>query len=95
MVKTSQENQEEQKRLGETIDKLQKQLTDKEQELAARECALRRQQDKVEEDKRKFELEREITLTRLKEDKIRIQVHYNYDGSVSHLVRLKSLFFTV
>ena len=39
------------------------------------------------EDKRKFELEREITLTRLKEDKIRVQVlHYNY-GSVSHHLR--------
>ena len=70
----AQENQDEQKLLRETIDKLQKQLTDKEQELAARESALRRQQDKVEENQRKFELEKEITLERLREDRMRFQV---------------------
>ena len=73
-MKVAQENQDEQKLLRETIDKLQKQLTDKEQELAARESALRRQQDKVEENRRKFELEKEITLERLREDRMRFQV---------------------
>merc|ERR1712066_389030 len=71
LVKLAQENQDEQKLLRETIDKLQKQLTDKEQELAARESALRRQQDKVEENRRKFELEKEVTLERLREDRLR------------------------
>ena len=73
-MKVAKENQDEQKLLRETIDKLQKQLTDKEQELAARESALRRQQDKVEENRRKFELEKEITLERLREDRMRFQV---------------------
>ena len=76
LVKLAQENQDEQKLLRETIDKLQKQLTDKEQELAARESALRRQQDKVEENRRKFELEKEVTLERLREDRLRFQVHF-------------------
>ena len=76
LVKLAQENQDEQKLLRETIDKLQKQLTDKEQELAARESALRRQQDKVEENRRKFELEKEVTLERLREDRLRFQVQF-------------------
>ena len=76
LVKLTQENQDEQKLLRETIDKLQKQLTDKEQELAARESALRRQQDKVEENRRKFELEKEVTLERLREDRLRFQVQF-------------------
>ena len=75
IVKTSQENQNEQKLLRETIDKLQTQLIDKEQELAGREHEIRRQKDKNEDDIRKFELEKEITLQRFREEKLKIQVN--------------------
>ena len=74
IVKTSQENQNEQKLLRETIDKLQTQLIDKEQELAGREHEIRRQKDKNEDDIRKFELEKEVTLQRFREEKLKIQV---------------------
>ena len=76
IVKTSQENQNEQKLLRETIDKLQTQLIDKEQELAGREHEIRRQKDKNEDDIRKFELEKEITLQRFREEKLKIQVYF-------------------
>ena len=73
-MKTSQENQNEQKLLRETIDKLQTQLIEKEQELAGREHEIRRQKDKNEDDIRKFELEKEVTLQRFREEKLKIQV---------------------
>ena len=78
IVKTSQENQNEQKLLRETIDKLQTQLIDKEQELAGREHEIRRQKDKNEDDIRKFELEKEITLQRFREEKLKIQVNLDF-----------------
>ena len=74
MIKKGQENQLEQKELKEMVDKLQNQLSSRDVELRSKEIELHRRQNSLDEERRKFETEKEITLAKLKEDQVRLQV---------------------
>ena len=77
MVQKSQDNQLEQKELKETVEKLQNQLSTRDVELRSKEFELHRRQNQLDEDRRKFQTEKEITLAKLQEDQVRIQVRFN------------------
>ena len=56
------------------VEKLQNQLSARDVELRSKEFELHRRQNHLEEERRKFETEKEITLAKLKEDQVRLQV---------------------
>ena len=75
LARKGQENQEEQKRLRETVEALQKQLHQNEVNLRSKENELRIEQDRLAEERRKLETEKEITLATLRHDQTRLQVN--------------------
>ena len=75
LARKGHDTQEEQKRLADMVEKLQSQLGQNERDLKARESHLRRQHDRIEEERRKLETEREIQLATWKEEQTRLQVH--------------------
>ena len=88
MIKKGQENQLEQKELKEMVDKLQNQLSSRDVELRSKEIELHRRQNSLDEERRKFETEKEITLDKLQEDQVRLQVKPNTLFNLSFLLLL-------
>ena len=88
LIKKGQENQLEQKELKEMVDKLQNQLSSRDVELRSKEIELHRRQNSLDEERRKFETEKEITLAKLKEDQVRLQVKPNTLFNLSFLLLL-------